>query len=120
MKRLDKRLLLLADYIQVRGLTKGFAPLLYELIRVRNQDGKIIVNASLKRDIGSRIKATVGSIDNMITRLVEAEILIRIDRGMYAVSGELEELSYKSEDIIEMTITYNDATKNIKIDGGKN
>lgn len=115
---MDKILLLLADYIQIRGLTKSFAPLLDELIRVKNQDGKIIVNASLKRDIGSRIKATVGSIDNMITRLVEAEILIRIDRGMYAVSSELEELSY--EDINEMTITYNnDKTKNIKINGGK-
>jgi len=116
---MDKILQLLADYIQIRGLTKGFTPLLYEIISTKNQDGKIIVNASLKRDIGSRIKATVGSIDNMITRLVEAEILIRIDRGMYVVSGELEELSYKDEDIIEMTITYNnDKTKNIKINGG--
>lgn len=113
-------LLLLEDYVQLRGLTKSFAPLLYELISAGSRGGKIIVNASLKRDMGSRIKATVGSIDNMITRLVEAEILIRIDRGMYAVSGELEGVSYKAEDTIKLTITYNNEEKNIKINGGKN
>ena len=49
-----------------------------------------------------------------------AEILIRIDRGIYAVSGELEGLSLKVEDIFEMTIKHNDETRNIKINGGKN
>ncbi|MGK0466392.1 hypothetical protein [Clostridium sp.] len=118
---MDKTLLLLLeDYIQLRGLTKSFTPLLYELISIRNRDGKIIVNASLKRDIGTRIKATVGSIDNMITRLVEAEILIRIDRGMYAFSSELVGLSYMDEDTIKMTITYNNENKNIEINGGEN
>lgn len=116
---MDKILLLLSDYIQVRGLSKAFAPLLYELINVKNKDGRIIVNASLKRDIGSRIKSTVGSIDNMITRLIEAEILIRIDRGMYVVSSELEDLNVMDKDGIGMTIRYNDEIKNIKINGGK-
>jgi len=116
---MDKILLLLTDYIQIKGLTKSFAPLLFELISVKNKDCKIIVNASLKRDIGSRIKATVGSIDNMFTRLVEVGILIRLDRGMYAVNSELEGLSYEDIDNIHMKITYNDKTKNIEIDGGK-
>ena len=39
---------------------------------------------------------------------------------MYTVSGELEGLSYKDEDTMKMTITYNNEEKNIKINGGKN
>jgi hypothetical protein len=116
---MDKLGGLLTDYVQVKGLTKSYAPILYELISIKNKDSKIIVNASLKRDIGMRINATVGSIDNMLTRFIEAGILIRIDRGMYIVSNELERLSFKSENRIEMKIVYIGETKNITINGGK-
>lgn len=115
---MDKILVLLTDYIQIKGLTKSYAPLLYELIRVRNKDGKIIVNASLKRDIGSRIDATVGSIDNMITKFVESGILLRLDRGMYTVCNELNGLDHDGKDDIKMKVTYNEGTKTIIINGG--
>lgn len=116
---MDKILLFLSDYIQIKGLTKSFVPLLFELISIKNKDNKIIVNASLKRDIGSRINATIGSIDNMITRLVDVGILSRVDRGMYTVNSELKDLSYKGKDNIQMKITYDDVSKRIEINGGK-
>lgn len=110
---------ILEDYIKLRNISKGIVPVLLELIELQNKDGKIIVNASLKRDIGSRINVTNGSIDNMITRLVETEILIRVDRGMYVVCSELKSLDIKSNEPIEMLIKYDKAGKIITINGGR-
>ncbi len=116
---MDKVLTCLIDYVHVKGLTRSFALLLIELLSFKNKNGKIVINASLKRDIGHRINASVGSIDNMITKLVETAILLRIDRGMYMFSEELDGFTYADKSDIEMKITYNDKAKKIKIIGGR-
>lgn len=114
---MNKNFYLLEDYIQIKGLSKGLAPLLTELICLQNKDGAIVVNASLKRNIGSRINATVGSLNNKITQFIEAGILIRIDRGFYTFCDELKELK-ANYNINEMKIVYDNEVKNIKINGG--
>lgn len=108
---------IIKDYILVKGLTKGFAPLLSELIKLQNIDGKIIINAALKRDIGLTINSTVGSIDNMITKLVEKGVIIRLDRGMYVLSDEVKSINYEEKDDLQMKVTYKDNSKDITIGG---
>lgn len=118
---MDEKLWVLEDYLQVKGLTKSFAPLIIELFRFINLDGKVLINASLKRDMGSRIQATVGSIDNMITKLVEGDVLTRVDRGMYVFNIELNELVDTTYKKLTLKVEYQDDEKKITIDtGGKN
>lgn len=114
---MDKWLAFLKDYVQVNGYSKSVVSLLHELLKNMNQDGKIVVNAALKRDISKKIQITVGSIDNMIGKMIEEGLLNRLDRGMYEPSGELKQIMQVSE-ILEMTIVYTDEGKRIIVNGG--
>lgn len=116
---MDTRLTFLTDYVQVKGFSKGVVSLLNELLKVMNADGKIIVNAALKREISSKIQITVGSIDNLILKMNDEGLLHRIDRGMYEPIYELKQAVQQS-DAIEMTIVYTDVGKQIMITGGNN
>ncbi|MFL2101204.1 hypothetical protein [Desemzia sp. FAM 23991] len=115
---MDTRLALLIDYVQVKGFPKSTAPLLHELLKVTSRDGKIVVNAALKREISGKIQITVGSIDNLISKMSEERLLLRIDRGMYEPVSELKSL-FQESDVLEMTIIYSDDEKQITIQGGK-
>lgn len=114
---MDRKLACLADYVQVNGFSKSVVSLLYELLKNMNQDGKIVVNAALKRDISKKIQITVGSIDNMIGKMIEEGLLNRLDRGMYETSGELKQIMQVSV-ALEMTIVYTDEGKRIIVNGG--
>jgi|GEM_PF-2638396 len=112
-------LMIIEDYLLLKGLTKSFAPLLKEILLSINRKKQIVLNASLKRRMGSTIDATVGSIDNMITKLVNQKVLIRIDRGLYVINKELNMIDILDNGIIIMTVAYN-KSKEIKIEqGGK-
>ncbi|MDN5371742.1 MAG: hypothetical protein PWR19_788 [Carnobacterium sp.] len=115
---MDTRLALLTDYMQVKGFPKSTAPLLHELLKVTSGDGRIVVNAALKREISGKIQISVGSIDNLISKMSEERLLIRVDRGMYEPISELKNLFQKSN-IIGMSIIYSDDEKQITIQGGK-
>lgn len=115
---MDRWLAFLTDYVQVNGYSKSVVSLLYELLKNMNQDGKIVVNAALKRDISKKIQITVGSIDNMIGKMIEEGLLNRLDRGMYEPSKELKQIMQESEPL-EMIIVYSDEGKRIIVNGGK-
>ena len=115
---MDRWLAFLTDYVQVNGYSKSVVSLLYELLKNMNQDGKIVVNAALKRDISKKIQITVGSIDNMIGKIIEEGLLNRLDRGMYEPSKELKQIMQESE-TLEMIIVYSDEGKRIIVNGGK-
>ena len=115
---MDRWLAFLTDYVQVNGYSKSVVSLLYELLKNMNQDGKIVVNAALKRDISKKIQITVGSIDNMIGKIIEEGLLNRLDRGMYEPSKELKQITQESE-TLEMIIVYSDEGKRIIVNGGK-
>lgn len=114
---MDRKLACLADYVQVNGFSKSVVSLLHELLKNMNQDGKIVANAALKRDISKKIQITVGSIDNMIGKMIEEGLLTRLDRGMYEPSRELKQIMQVSE-TLEMTIVYTDEDKRIIVNGG--
>jgi hypothetical protein len=117
---MKNELIVLEDYLLLKGLTKSFAPLLKEILLTVNRKNQIVLNASLKRSIGKTIDATVGSIDNMITKLVNHKVILRVDRGLYQINQELENINISDEGIFMMTVTYN-KNKEIKIQqGGKN
>lgn len=114
---MDRRLAFLTDYVQVNGFSKSIVSLLHELLKNMNQDGKIVVNAALKRDISKKIQITVGSIDNMMGRMIEEGLLSRLDRGMYEPSRELKQMMQELG-TLEMTIVYSDEGKRIIVNGG--
>lgn len=114
---MDRKLACLVDYVQVNGFSKSVVSLLHELLKNMNQDGKIVANAALKRDMSKKIQITVGSIDNMIGKMIEEGLLTRLDRGMYEPSRELKQIMQVSE-TLEMTIVYTDGGKRIIVNGG--
>ena len=114
---MDRRLAFLMDYVQISGFSKSVVSLLHELLKNMNQDGKIVVNAALKREISEKIMITVGSIDNLIGKMREEGLLNRLDRGMYEPSKELKQIM-KEPETLEMTIVYSDEGKRIIVNGG--
>ena len=115
---MDRWLAFLTDYVQINGYSKSVVSLLHELLKNMNQDGKIVVNAALKRDISKKIQITVGSIDNMIGKMIEEGLLNRLDRGMYEPVADLKKMMQASE-ALEITIIYTDEGKRIIVNGGK-
>lgn len=114
---MDRRVAFLTDYVQISGFSKSVVSLLHELLKNMNQDGKIVVNAALKREISKKIQISVGSIDNMIGKMIEEGLLNRLDRGMYEPIEEMKQMMQASEELI-MTIAYTDEGKRIIVNGG--
>ncbi len=85
--------MLLKDYLMLMGLPKSYGPLLKTLLKNQTNNNLIPLNSALKRIISKEINKTAGSLDNMITKLVENDILIRIDRGLYKLNSELIKIS---------------------------
>lgn len=110
----------LEDYLLIKGLSKSFAPLISELFRALNRDDVVIVNASLKREISQNIDGTLRSIENMITKLVESEVLTRIDRGRYMFTNEIQAITNESYKNATLTVNYNQNSKTIKIETEEN
>lgn len=107
---------IIEDYLMVKGLSKSFAPLIGELFRALTRDDIIIINSSLKREMSMNINGTLRSIENMITKLVESEILIRIDRGRYRFTNEINAITNENYKKAILTVNYNQVTKTIKIE----
>lgn len=107
---------IIEDYLLVKGLSKSFAPLIGELFRALTRDYIIIINSSLKREISLNINGTLRTIENMITKLVESEILIRIDRGRYRFTNEINAITNENYKKAILTVNYNQVTKTIKIE----
>lgn len=56
----------------------------------------------------------------MLTKIVEAGILIRLDRGMYIFNNELKDLSNNNYEKAVLQVEYEDKKKTITIDVGGN
>lgn len=115
MKLLDKVDAYLKDYLALANLSKSYASLLRALIENENQDGYIFVNSALKRILSEKLDMAIGSIDNVITKLVESEILIRVDRGMYIANKDIANFrSIRKGQDIKIIISYSDNGRKIE------
>lgn len=99
----------LEDVLILHGVSKNMAQLLFEILPYINLQEKIILNAYLKKDLATKTQMSKGTIDNSLTKLNEVGLLIRLDRGTYAIHPVLNE-AYKllKNESANMKITYKD------------
>jgi hypothetical protein len=108
--------LYLADITYLNSLPKSISGVLYELLQYMDYQGRIILNAGLKREIAARINTSVQHIENSLTKFSKKEILIRKDTGIYLANPWLfGRGSWEDVRAIRLTVEYNlDGTRNLQ------
>ena len=71
------------DLLRLKGVQESLAELLVEILRKANYDDQIILNATIKSELGEKMSYSLGTIDNALTRFVNDGLLIREGRGVY-------------------------------------
>ena len=113
------------DLAAVLNLPIGVRGLLYALVQRIDYDGIITLGSTSKKKIAERLKITVGTFDNYLTKLVKAGVLKRIGRGEFEVNphlfarGDWAEVRRRRDNFgktFRMTITYSPGGKR-KIEG---
>lgn len=108
----------LEDILVLHGMSKGVARLLYEMIPYVNQENQIIINAFLKKELAEKTRMSKGTIDNTLTKLTEAGLFTRLDRGAYQIHSVLLEVhNLLQEKAVKVVMTYTTKDRNIESGG---
>ena len=75
--------LYLADIGMLNGLPGAANPVLNELLKLMDYKNRIILNASIKREIAKDLDISVKTIDNALGLLLKQNVLIRKDIGLF-------------------------------------
>lgn len=107
--------LYLADLLYLNDLQTNQAGLLHALLQKMNYDNQIVLNAALKREIAQKLKISVGTLDNNLSKFCKGKILKRQDRGIYIANphlfgkGTWHEIVQNRNAHIDMTINYTES-----------
>ena len=71
---------------KLTGLPDGNKNTLFELIKLVDYDGRIILNAGLRRIIAKNLGIKPHTIANTLTQLVKSGFISRVDSGIYLLS----------------------------------
>jgi hypothetical protein len=102
----------LEDLLYFKGVPTSLSPILEKLLYHKNFSNKLFVNSSTKKIIAIETGLSVASVDKAITKFVQAELLIREDRGYYTFSPLL--LGGAGE----ITLSYSATGRKIKVKQG--
>ncbi len=103
------------DLGAVLNLPVGVRGLLYALVQRIDYDGIITLGSTSKKRIAERLKITVGTFDNYLTKLVKTGVLKRIGRGEFEINpylfarGDWADIRRRRDifgKTFKMTITY--------------
>lgn len=116
---LNKEILLqyTRDLLLLKGIQESLAELLVEILRKANYDNQIILNATIKSELGEKMGYSLGSVDNALTKFVRTGLLSREGRGVYHPNKDYFWLR-SEEGVIEnlhLKIDYEDAKRNLSI-----
>jgi DNA primase catalytic subunit len=108
--------LYLADISYLSDLPKWANGILYELLTKMDYEGRIILNAGIKREIAAKLDTSVQNIENSISKFNKKNILIRQDTGIYTGNPWLfGKGEWKDIRQIRLSIGYNlDGTRDLK------
>ena len=79
----------LGDLVLLVDLPKGISSVLYQIIKYMGYNNIVVLNKGIKSRIAKELNSTVGTVSQAITPLVQKEILIREDRGVYLLNPYL-------------------------------
>ena len=113
------------DLAAVLNLPIGVRGLLYALVQRIDYDGIITLGSTSKKRMAERLKVTVGTFDNYLTKLVKTGVLNRIGRGEFEINpylfarGDWAEIRRRRDRFgktFRMTVTYSPSGER-KIEG---
>ena len=81
--------LYLQDILYLSDLQPSQAGILYELIKNLNYNNQIVLNPAIKKTICKSLDIQMSTLNNTITKFVKADILFRIDKGVYQLNPYL-------------------------------
>ena len=105
------------DLLLLKGIQESLAELLVEILRKANYDNQIILNATIKSELGEKMGYSLGTIDNALTRFVNDGLLIREGRGVYLPNKDYFWKRADEDQIerIHLNISYENAERNLFI-----
>lgn len=105
------------DLLRLKGIQESLAELLVEILRKANYDNQIILNATIKNEMGENMGYSLGTIDNALTRFVNDGLLIREGRGVYLPNKDYFWKRAEEDQIerIHLNINYEKAERSLFI-----
>lgn len=114
MKRIIK------DYLLLNDLNVQYSEFLILCIEEMNKNSEYVLNAAIKRRMAENLCLKLGTLNNMITRLVNLGIFIRLDRSIYSLSEDLETIIKSKNQITKIELCYKKEDRTIKVKAGGN
>ncbi len=106
--------LYLADMGMLSGLLGATNPILHELLKLMDYKNRIVLNASVKREIAKELDISVKTIDNALGSLLKQNVLIRKDIGLFLGNPQLfGKGEWKNIRELRLTIHYTEKGKTI-------
>lgn len=106
--------LYLADIGMLSGLPGATNPILHELLKLMDYKNRIVLNASVKREIAKELNISVKTIDNALGALLKQNVLIRKDIGLFLGNPQLfGKGEWKNIRELRLTIHYTQKGKTI-------
>lgn len=107
----------LDDLLLLKDLPTKSSAILWELIKNTTYENKIILNGSIKKEIISRLDIKISTLNNALSRFTKAEILYRLDTGIYMPNPYLFARG-KWEDVqdLRMIVDYKSGKREIQIE----
>lgn len=106
------------DYLLLNDLNDQYSEFIFLCIKEMNNNNEVILNAAIKNRIIEKLDIKIGSLNNMITRLVNEGIIIRTDRSVYKISDELERILIPEHEVAKIVLCYKKEDRTIKIEVG--
>ena len=111
---------------KLSGLPDGSKSTLFELIKLVDYDGRIILNAGIKRIIAKNIGVKPHTIANTLTQLIKSNIISRIDTGIYLMNpfyfarGKWNDIMKSRINYVKISMMYSERGEEISIETSMN
>lgn len=109
--------LFLNDVMLLHDLPKKHSKLLFKLWIISKSRTKLVLNSYVKHKLALESKITVGTLNNILTKMIEEELIFKVHQGTYQVSSLLDEIiSISDQGYTELRIIYQTDEKKIVFD----
>ncbi|WP_034550999.1 hypothetical protein [Carnobacterium funditum] len=106
----------LKDIMLLHDLPKKHSKLLFELWIMSKSRTKLVLNSYVKSKLANKLKITVGTLNNILTKMIEEKLIFKTNKGTYQVSSLLDEINVISnQGYAELRIMYQIGKKKIII-----
>ncbi|SEK78226.1 hypothetical protein SAMN04488700_0144 [Carnobacterium iners] len=107
----------LKDIMLLHDLPKKHSKLLFELWIKDQNDRKLVLNSYVKNKLANKLRISVGTLNNILTKMIEEKLIFKINNGTYQVSSLLDEINtIVSKGYVEIKIKYQIGKKKFIID----